>query len=156
MTVLYIYIYMCVCVCVCVCVMDSCVDFNIWGPNRSVKDMNHWTIYSGDLFIGVRVCLMPAMLLGISWWQKNNALLCHRFSWTIQFRNHWLSKVLANQLYRWFVNSGGGWNIELVILFGWADNGRKAHQCVTDSTEQLSSGFEFKVFLSPSPVAFQS
>ena len=36
----------------------------VWMPQNWVKDMNSWTIYTGDLFIVVNVCAQPATLLG--------------------------------------------------------------------------------------------
>ena len=35
----------------CVPVMDSPVNLKVGGPNISVKDINFWITYTGDLFI---------------------------------------------------------------------------------------------------------
>ena len=43
--------------------MDSAADLDIWGPNCSVKDMKFWITYTGDLFIVVKVCIEPVILL---------------------------------------------------------------------------------------------
>ena len=43
--------------------------------------------------------------------------------------------------------------IEPAILFGWTDSRRILHKCVTDSSKQQFSGFQFRVFPSPKQVA---
>ena len=46
--------------------MDFLVDVYVLRPNSSVKDMNCWIAYTGDLFIVVMVCVEPATLLGLA------------------------------------------------------------------------------------------
>ena len=43
-------------------IMDSSNDLVIWGPNSSVKDVNHWTSYIDDLFIVAKACVEKATL----------------------------------------------------------------------------------------------
>ena len=42
--------------------MDSLIDYDVWELNRLVKDMNHLTIYTVDLFIVVKVYIEPGTL----------------------------------------------------------------------------------------------
>ena len=41
--------------------------YDIWALNGSVKDMNHWTTITGDLFIVAKVCIEPAILFRVNW-----------------------------------------------------------------------------------------
>ena len=49
--------------CASVCVMDSPVNLDVCGLNSSIKDMNCWITYIGDLFIVVKVHVEAGKLL---------------------------------------------------------------------------------------------
>ena len=42
--------------------MDSPIILDLWGPNCTVKDVNGYTNYTGDLFVVVEPCIEPATL----------------------------------------------------------------------------------------------
>ena len=62
-------------------------------------------------------------------------LSCQQFSWRYE---------LLDYLHLKFICNGDGlcWTSRLL---GWADNGMMVQQCTTDSLEQHSSSFEFRV-----------
>lgn len=41
--------------------MDSPVDFDVWGTNRSVLELNRYTTQADNLIIKVKACVEPVM-----------------------------------------------------------------------------------------------
>ena len=48
--------------------MNSPVNLKEWGLNCSVKDKNCEKLYSGDLFIVEKICVVPAIFFGWLGW----------------------------------------------------------------------------------------
>ena len=62
--------------------IGSPVNLDLWRANSSLKNRKRWSMYTGDLFVVVKVCVETATYFLDELITKDYAPMYHEFSWT--------------------------------------------------------------------------